>query len=87
MKGKIIKYIKDWETRCYFDGIPDEVEQRIEELNKAPSYKAIVKAILKNDNQLETLGFTANKSIWYHKLKQIEIEQRPFKSKQLKLNL
>ena len=87
MNNKITKYIKDWENRCYSNGIPDEVEKRIEELNKAPSYRAIAKAIMKNDYQLESLGFLPKKSVWYHKLKQIEIANRPFKSKQLNLNL
>lgn len=74
MKEKLEKYIREWEDKCYFDGIPDEVPLRIEQLNKAPSYKAIVKAILRND--LTTLGIHPKKSKYYSILKKIEIDAR-----------
>lgn len=56
----------------------------MEELNIAPSYKAICISILKNDHQLKHLGFTPQKTNSYHELKRIELG---IKSKQLKLNL
>jgi len=75
-----------WEQRCYSDGIPDEVPLRLDQLNKAPSYKKICLAILKNDHQLKTLGFTEKKSYYYHLLKRIEIDARPTdKPKQLRI--
>jgi len=83
MKTEIKKYIKTWEQRCYFNGIPDEVPIRIDQLNKAPSYKRIAMAILKND--LELIGVTPKKSIYYSMLKRIEIDKRETKSKQLRL--
>lgn len=43
-------------------------------LRKAPSYKAIALAILKND--MTDLGFTPPVSAWYSELKRIEIEAR-----------
>jgi predicted phosphoadenosine phosphosulfate sulfurtransferase len=43
-------------------------------LRKAPSYKAIALAILKND--ITDLGFTPPASAWYSELKRIEIEAR-----------
>lgn len=76
MKQKILKYISDWEQKCYTEGLPDEVPIRIEQLNKAPSYKAIVKAILKNDIALESLGFSKPKCELYSELKRIELKQR-----------
>jgi predicted phosphoadenosine phosphosulfate sulfurtransferase len=76
MKTKIKDYIATWERRCYADGIPDEVPIRIYQLNKAPSYKAIVRAILKNDNTLKTLGFTTAKCNTYHEFKRVELSQR-----------
>lgn len=83
MKTEIEKYIKTWEQRCYFNGIPDEVPIRIDQLNKAPSYKRIALSILKND--LELIGVTPKKSIYYSMLKRIEIEKRDIKKTQLTL--
>lgn len=83
MKKEIKKYIKTWEQRCYFNGIPDEVPIRIDQLNKAPSYKTIALSILKND--LELIGITPKKSIYYSMLKRIEISKRDKKEKQLTL--
>lgn len=62
--------------RGYSDGIPDEVPLRLMQLRKAPSYKAICIAILKNDTSMASLGFTPTSSKWYSELKRIEIEQR-----------
>jgi hypothetical protein len=42
---------------------------------------------MKNENNLESLGFSRKKTLIYSELKRIEIEQRPIKNKQLKLNL
>lgn len=84
MKEKIKKYIQEWETKCYFNGIPNEVPLRLEQLNKAPSCKQICKAILKNDVSFKTLGFQQTKPPSYHFLKIIELDARN-KPKQLKL--
>jgi len=84
MKQEIETYIKGWESRCYSNGIPDEVPARIEQLNKAPSYKQLCKAILKNDKALKTLGFQPRKPESYHRLKRIELSARGH-SIQLKL--
>jgi len=75
MREKIEKYIRDWESKCYFNGIPDEAPNEINHL--VPSYKRIALAILKNDVSLKTLGFTPNVSPYYSELKKIEISQRP----------
>jgi predicted phosphoadenosine phosphosulfate sulfurtransferase len=84
MNAKIQSYVSEWETKCYSNGIPDEIPLRLEQLNKAPSYKSIVRAIFKNDTTLKTLGFTQKKCNTYHELKQIELSNRN-KNKQLKL--
>lgn len=73
MKKEINHYIKTWEQKCYFDGIPDEVPTRIDQLNKAPSYKRIALAILKND--LELIGVTPKKTKYYSMLKRIELKK------------
>jgi predicted phosphoadenosine phosphosulfate sulfurtransferase len=84
MKQKIKKYIRDWEQKCYFNGIPEEAPVRLEQLNKVPSYRQICMAIMKNDTQLKTLGFNPVKPKSYHLLKRIELDARN-KPKQLKL--
>lgn len=86
MKKKIQNYIKEWENKCYSNGIPDEAPLRLEQLNKVPSYKSIVRAILKNDIALKSLGYTQKKCNSYHELKRIELSKRN-KITQLKLNL
>jgi len=59
---KVREYTKTWERRCYFDGIPDEVPKKLHDAGKAPSYKAIAIAILKNDLNLYSLGFGKRQS-------------------------
>jgi predicted phosphoadenosine phosphosulfate sulfurtransferase len=76
MKQKLLEYIQVWENRCYNEGIPEEVPIRLEVLNKVPSYKQICKAILKNDNHLELLGFQKPVCQSYHILKRIELTER-----------
>jgi len=44
-------------SRCYFEDIPDEVPKKLASSLRAPSYKAIAVAILKNDSRLRSLGF------------------------------
>jgi predicted phosphoadenosine phosphosulfate sulfurtransferase len=73
MKVNIKKYIKTWEHRCYFDGIPDEVPSRLSQLNKVPSYKEICSAILKNDKGLKSLGYYPVKSKYYSQFKRVEL--------------
>lgn len=60
----------------YPDDIPDEVPISLMNRNLAPSYKAICLALLKNDHNLESLGFSAKKSEWYSAFKRVEIEGR-----------
>ena len=76
MKQKIEKYIKDWESKGYSDGIPDEVPLRLSQLKLAPSNKDICITILKNDVSLKSLGFQPKRSRYYHLLKKAELDQR-----------
>lgn len=73
---KVYEYIRKWEGRGYTDGIPDEADARLEEMVKAPSYRAICMAILRNDAQLVSLGYNRPKSYYYMELKRIEIAER-----------
>lgn len=87
MKEKIQKYIQDWENKCYSNGIPEEVPTRLDQLNKAPSYKKICMVILRNDFALQGLGFSKTKTKVYHDLKKIELSQRGKYNIQTKLKL
>ena len=64
--------MKVWEDRCYSDGIPDEVSDRLMESMRVPSYKAIALAILNNDLALYKLGFAPHVSHWYKTVKQMK---------------
>ena len=75
-KEKVNTYITTWKTRGYSDGIPNIVPHELMKKNLAPSYKAIAQAILNNDLNLVSLGFSSEKSKWYSVLKRIEIENR-----------
>lgn len=76
MLQKIDNYIKKWESQGYPAGIPDEADIKLESLNKAPSYRAICKAILSNDNHLVSLGYSRQTTEYYGALKRIELEGR-----------
>jgi predicted phosphoadenosine phosphosulfate sulfurtransferase len=72
-RKKIKKYIDLWESRCYPEGIPDEAPIDLESAGLVPSYKRICKALLKNDNNLEELGYSRPKCEAYNEIKRIEI--------------
>ena len=55
---RITKYCKSWEQRGYEDGICYTVPDNIEKRNIAPSWKAIAKAILKNDYWFRSVNMT-----------------------------
>ena len=76
MRDKIHQYIKTWIGRGYPDGIPDEADPVLESLNKAPSYRVICKAIMKNDVALIGLGFSRPECSAYNTLKRVELQER-----------
>ncbi len=76
MKRRIRQYVQTWEHRGYLSGIPDEAPAELEAMNKAPSYRAVCLAILKNDMALSSLGFSRPKCAAYMELKRIEIAGR-----------
>lgn len=51
-----------WESRCYFDGIPDSIPKELRATTRVPSYQAIAVAILKNDHNLYSVGFSERAS-------------------------
>lgn len=76
MKRRIAEYIRKWKSKGYPNGIPDQADPRLEELCKAPSYRMICRAILRNDLALTSLGFSRPKTDAYMELKRIEIQGR-----------
>ncbi len=76
MKRKITEYVSRWESRGYEAGIPDEACPYLEARGKAPSYRLICRAILRNDLSLQTLGYSKQKTDSYMAYKRIEIEGR-----------
>ena len=65
------EYVQTWRRRCYSTDIPDEVPKKVMQSGRAPSYKAIALAILRNDLQLYSLWFSTPS---YEK--QLEIVER-----------
>lgn len=76
MLEKIHNYISKWESQGYPEGIPDEADSKLELLNMAPSYRAICRAIMKNDNHLVNLGYSKGKCESYGIIKRIELAER-----------
>jgi len=82
---KVKKYVETWEQRCYTNGIPDVAPDCIRD--KVPDYRKIAIALLNNDMQLKSLGYSGFNSEYYSILKRIEIEARQYEGKQIKLKL
>jgi predicted phosphoadenosine phosphosulfate sulfurtransferase len=61
-RAKIDVFRKWWMDRAYPEGIPDEVEAKLEAKREAPSWRRICKSILRNDYWCKGLGFTQHKS-------------------------
>jgi predicted phosphoadenosine phosphosulfate sulfurtransferase len=70
---KIRQYETTWISRCYSDGIPDEVPSVIDSENLAPSWRRIAIALLRNDLHMTALGHAPKVSKWYGVLKRIEL--------------
>lgn len=76
MRKLIEKYLRNWKSKGYEHGIRDEAPPRLEDLCKAPSYRAICRAILKNDVSCSSLGFSREKTPAYMAIKKAEIDER-----------
>lgn len=66
-KSKLAVYIRWWQQRGYENGIPQEADYRLEQDGKVPSWRKIVKALLRNDYWCKTLGFSPTKQSAYTK--------------------
>lgn len=86
-RKKVREYINKWEQRDYINGIPDEAPVELERMGVVPSYRMICIALMKNPNNLESLGFQREKCRIYQEIKREEIYSRNFEGKQYKLFL
>lgn len=66
-KNKIAVYLKWYRDRGYPSGIPDEADYRLEAIGKAPSWRRIVRTLLRNDYWCKGLGFSPTKTSAYSK--------------------
>jgi predicted phosphoadenosine phosphosulfate sulfurtransferase len=62
LTSRIEAWVESWESRCYAQGIPDEVPHKLTFSGRAPSWKAIAVCILGNDHQLSRLGLSRNET-------------------------
>jgi len=66
-QAKIMHFQKWWIERGYPEGIPDEADYRLEQERKVPSWRRVVKTLLRNDYWCKGLSFTQHKSNAYEK--------------------
>lgn len=59
---RVLDYVRIWSNRCYSNGIPDDIPATLAATNRAPSWKAVAVAILKNDHHLYSIGFSRPES-------------------------
>lgn len=64
-ENKLAVYLKWYYDRGYESGIPDAANYRMEQIGKAPSWRLIVKTLLRNDWYCRGLGFGITKSKAY----------------------
>jgi predicted phosphoadenosine phosphosulfate sulfurtransferase len=65
--NKIAVFRKWWGLRGYPDGIPDEGPKDLEAAKKIPSWRRVVKSLLRNDYWCKGMSFTQHKSDAYGK--------------------
>ncbi len=66
-RNKIATFVYWWSQKGYPNGIPDEVDPKLEADRKAPSWRRIAKALLRNDYWCKGLSFTMTKSDAYER--------------------
>lgn len=66
-ENKIILFQRWWANRGYTDGIPDEAELALEMKRRVPSWRRVVKSLLRNDYWCKGMSFTQHRSAAYEK--------------------
>lgn len=77
-ENKIILFCRWWEQRGYPppNGIPDEADYAMEAKRKVPSWRRVVKSLLRNDYWCKGLSFTQHKSEAYEKYLKLMRERK-----------
>lgn len=77
-ENKILVFRQWWSKRGYPDppGIPDEADYAMEAKRKVPSWRRIVKSLLRNDYWCKGLSFTQHKSEAYEKYLKLMRERK-----------
>lgn len=70
------KFKEWWESRGYPEGIPDEAPYELEAERLVPSYRRIVKCLLRNDWWCKGLSFTQPNSEAYKKFKDFKKKEK-----------
>jgi predicted phosphoadenosine phosphosulfate sulfurtransferase len=75
-QAKIDAFLGWWQKKFGLDvpAIPDEADPKLEAARKAPSWRRVVKTILKNDYWCKTLSFSQHKSASYQRY--LEVKKR-----------
>lgn len=73
---RIKRFIGGWTKRGYSQ-IPDEADHNVENLHFAPSWRRVVKTILRNDYWCKGLGFSQPKSDAYGQYLELKGKKRP----------
>jgi predicted phosphoadenosine phosphosulfate sulfurtransferase len=75
-ENKITVFLKWWKDRGYPNGIPDEASVDDEAHKKAPSWRRVCKALLRNDYWCKGLSFTQTKAEAYERYLKIMKKRR-----------
>lgn len=65
--NKIVLFERWWMERGYPEGIPDEADYHMEAARRAPSWRRVVKSLLRNDYWCKGMGYSQHKSAAYEK--------------------
>jgi predicted phosphoadenosine phosphosulfate sulfurtransferase len=83
-ENKIFLWVKWHEKRGYKDGIPDEAPYVLETARKAPSWRRVCKALLRNDYWCKGIGFSQHKSSAYNQYLALMRKRRKYNVATLK---
>ena len=75
-KDKIAVFLNWWMNRGYRGGIPDEADHKLEASKKAPSWRRICKALLRNDYWCKGLSFSQHTTGAYERYKKMMKRRR-----------
>jgi len=68
-------WLKGWQERGYYNGIPDEAPRELEKKYWAPSWRRLCKVLLRNDWWCKGLGLTQPKSAAYERYLSLKRER------------